>query len=221
VELRIMAHLSGDQALLDAFRADEDIHRRTAARVFEVAPDEVTSELRSRAKAINFGILYGMGSQRLARETGITDKEAKAFIEAYFAGFPAVKAFLDGCVELAEKNGYVTTLLNRRRNLPEMQSSDPRTRAMARNVAVNTPIQGTAADLIKVAMVRVQRRLRSEKLEAALLLQVHDELLFEAPDAEVEAVVALAREEMSGALKLEVPLKVDVGVGNDWLTAHP
>jgi len=220
VELRIMAHLSQDPALLEAFRSNEDIHRRTAALVFRVAPEEVTPELRSRAKAINFGILYGMGSQRLARETGISDKEARAFIDAYFEGLPAVKAFLDGCVELAEKNGYVTTLLNRRRNLPEIRSSEPRVKAGARNIAVNTPIQGTAADLIKVAMIKLHRRLEASDLRAGLLLQVHDELLFEAPPEEVDAVVKMAREEMEGALALDVPLRVDIGVGDDWLEAH-
>ena len=221
VELRIMAHLSRDEALLEAFRAGEDIHRRTAALVFEVKPEDVTPELRSRAKAINFGIMYGMGSNRLARETGISDKEARAFIQAYFEGLPAVKAFLDGCIETAEKNGFVTTLLNRRRNLPEIQSGDPRIRAQARNIAVNTPIQGTAADLVKVAMVRVHQRLKRTGMQSNLLLQVHDELVFEAPESEVEALRALVVEEMEGAFSLDLPLKVDVGVGENWLQAHP
>jgi DNA polymerase-1 len=220
VELRILAHLSQDAALVDAFRADEDIHRRTAALVFKIPPEEVSSELRSRAKAINFGILYGMGSQRLARETGIGEKEARAFIETYFERLPAVKAFLDGCIEMAEKNGFVTTLLNRRRNLPEIHSGDPRVKAQARNIAVNTPIQGTAADLIKVAMVDLHRRLATSGLEARMLLQVHDELLLEAPAHEVDRVVEVVREAMEGAFRLDVPLRVDVGVGASWLEAH-
>ena len=220
VELRVLAHMSHDTALIEAFRADEDIHRRTASLVFRMDLDQVTPELRSRAKAINFGILYGMGSQRLARETGISDQEAKDFIQAYFDGLPAVKAFLDRCVEQAEKNGFVTTLLHRRRNLPEILSTDPRTRAMARNIAVNTPIQGTAADLIKVAMVKLHRRLIETGVRAEMLLQVHDELLLEAPDSEVDDVVHMVREEMQNAFNLDVPLKVDVGVGENWLEAH-
>ncbi|MBN2490586.1 MAG: DNA polymerase I [Planctomycetes bacterium] len=220
VELRVLAHLSQDAALLEGFRAGEDIHRRTAALVFKVAPEDVTPALRSQAKAINFGILYGMGSQRLARETGIREPEARAFIDAYFERLPAVKAFLDGCVAQAEKDGFVTTLLRRRRNLPEIRSTDPRIKAQARNIAVNTPIQGTAADLIKVAMVNLHRRLQAAGLEAGILLQVHDELVLEAPDAEVEEVIALARREMEGAFRLEVPLRVDVGVGSNWLEAH-
>ncbi len=220
VELRILAHLSQDEALLDAFRRNADIHRETAARIFDIEPDAVDLEIRSRAKAINFGILYGMGPRRLARDTGITEAEAKAFIAAYFERFPAVKAFLDASLESARKNGYVTTLLHRRRQLPEIRSKDQRVRAQAENIAVNTPIQGTAADLIKVAMVALDRRIDADGLEAALLLQVHDELLFEAPADEVERLKAVVNEEMTGALSLDVPLVVDFGEGTDWRAAH-
>ena len=220
VELRILAHLSQDDALLSAFRRNADIHRETAARIFDIEPEAVDLEVRSRAKAINFGILYGMGPRRLARDTGLTEAEAKSFIAAYFERFPAVKAFLDESLARAQKNGYVTTLLNRRRQLPEIHSKDQRVRVQAENIAVNTPIQGTAADLIKVAMVKLDQRIRTSGFEASLLLQVHDELLFETPDENVDALRAMVEEEMTGALTLDVPLVVDFGVGADWRAAH-
>jgi DNA polymerase-1 len=216
IELRVMAHLSGDPALQDAFRRGADIHRDTAARVFHVQPGLVSDELRGRAKAINFGILYGMGAQRLARETGMTEAEAARFIDAYFASYPRVKAFLDETLARARETGVVTTLLGRRRPVPELRSENGRIRAQAENVAVNTPIQGSAADLMKVAMVRLHRRLHEEGLQAQLLLQVHDELLLETPGDELERAARVVREEMEGEIRLDVPLRVDLFQGPNW-----
>ena len=220
IELRLLAHLAGDPGLLAAFRAGEDVHRSTAAKVFGVAAADVTSEMRGRAKAINFGIIYGMGPQRLAAETGVSLVEAERFIEAYFGVYPRVKAFEESVVEQARATGAVTTMMGRRRSLPDITSDDPRLRSAAERVAVNTPIQGTAADLIKLAMIRIHRRLAAEKYRARLLLQVHDELDFEAPPDEVERLTAMVKAEMSGALEVSVPIVVDVGVGANWAEAH-
>jgi DNA polymerase-1 len=220
VELRILAHLSGDESLLDAFRRDLDVHRATAARIFDVPLEEVTSELRGRAKAINFGIVYGMGAQRLARDTGLSVADARAFIDGYFAKYPRIKGYLDGQVELARKHGYVQTVLGRRRPLGDIHSTQRQLRANAERMATNTPIQGSAADIIKVAMVRIDRRLTKERLRSRMLLQVHDELLFESPPDEVDHLEALVKEEMTGAFPMTVPLKVDVGRGRSWFEAH-
>lgn len=220
VELRILAHLSGDETLVAAFREGLDVHRATAARIFDVPLADVTSELRGRAKAINFGIVYGMGAQRLARETGLSLADARAFIDAYFAKYPRIQAYLQAQVEHAREHGDVATALGRRRPLPEIHATQRAVRANAERMAVNTPIQGTAADVIKVAMVRIDRRLARERLRARMLLQVHDELLFEAPDDELDRLEALVREEMSQAFPLSVPLQVDIGRGRSWLEAH-
>ena len=220
IELRVVAHLSGDPALCRAFEEDADVHAATAALVFGVAEDEVTPDMRARAKAINFGILYGMGPQRLARDLGISFSEARDFIDGYFAALPGVRAWLDRTLEEARRSGEVRTLLGRRRPIPELLSSDPRVRSGAENMAVNTPVQGSAADIIKLAMLRVDRALEEEGLRARMILQVHDELLFDAPEEEREAVCALARREMEGVTELRVPLKVDLGWGPDWASAH-
>jgi DNA polymerase-1 len=220
VELRLMAHLSGDEALIEAFRAGDDIHRRTAALVFDVAEDEVDSQMRGSAKSINFGILYGMGAPRLANQIGVSMKEAAAFIAQYFETFPLVKAWLDDARETARETGVVHTLSGRRRKLDGIETADQRTMAALMNIAVNTPIQGTAADLIKVAMVRLHQALADSDLEARMILQVHDELVLEVPEAEVEAATALAVEHMAGAMDLDVPLVVDTGTGRTWLEAH-
>jgi DNA polymerase-1 len=221
VELRLLAHLADDPGLLAAFRAGEDIHRSTAARVFGVEPAAVTPEMRGRAKAVNFGVLYGMGAQRLSQETEVSLAEAEAFIEAYFSAFPNVRAFTEGIVAEARRRGYVETLFGRRRHVGrELDDRDGRIRGQAERAAVNTPIQGTAADLIKVAMVRIDRRLSDEGFRARMLLQVHDELVFEAPPDEVERLSEMVRVEMSGVADLKVPLVVDVGVGASWAEAH-
>ncbi len=220
IELRILAHLSGDQDLLGAFRAGADIHRATAARVFGVPIERVDPAMRARAKVVNFGVLYGMGAQRLAREQGIPVAEATRFIAEYFAKLPGVKAFIDRCVTEARGRGYAETLLGRRRYLPDLASTRPQLRAAAERMAVNTPVQGSAADLMKLAMVRVHARLAAEAPRARLLLQVHDELVLEVPAESLAAVRAAVVEEMASVLELLVPLKVDTGAGRDWYEAH-
>jgi DNA polymerase-1 len=220
IELRILAHLSGDATLMDAFRKGEDIHARTAAEVFGVDPRDVTSEMRTSAKAINFGIIYGMGAFRLARELGIPQKQAQSYIESYFGRLPGVKRFLSETLEAARKEGEVRTLLGRRRFLPDLRSQNRNLRAAAERIAVNTPIQGSAADLIKVAMVRIQRALEEEGFRARMILQVHDELVFEAPEEEVERLGALVRQTMEHVADLAVPLRVDLSTGANWAEAH-
>jgi DNA polymerase I len=220
IELRLLAHLSGDQDLIEAFRAGADIHRATAARVFGVRPEQVDPAMRARAKVVNFGVLYGMGAQRLAREQGISVKEATRFIAEYFEKLPGVKAFIDRCVAEARRRGYAETLLGRRRYLPDLASARPQLRAAAERMAVNTPVQGSAADLMKLAMVRVHARLAREHPRARLLLQVHDELVLEVSAASLEAVTAIVAAEMSSVLELLVPLRVDTGAGRDWYEAH-
>ncbi len=220
IELRLLAHLANDSGLLAAFRAGEDIHRATAAKVMGVPLDQVTSEMRSRAKAINFGIVYGMGAQSLAQQIKVTPAQAQEFIESYFRIYPNVRAYEEKVVEEARRTGSVTTLMGRRRPLPTINDDDPRIKSAAERVAVNTPIQGTAADLIKLAMIRIDRRLADEKYRARMLLQVHDELVFEVPPDEVEKLTEMVRHEMAGALEVSVPIIVDVGVGANWAEAH-
>ncbi len=220
VELRVLAHLSRDEGLLSAFADGDDVHVRTAASMFGVAPDAVTPDQRGQAKTINFGVIYGMGPVRLSREFGVTMAEARSFIDDYFVTYPGVRAWLDGCLETARKTLEVSTLFGRRRPLPEIDSGDPRVRAAAENMAVNTPIQGTAADIIKRAMLAVAGELKSKMLHSRMIMQVHDELVFDAHPDEVEQLTSLVRDCMSGAADLSVPLVVDVGVGDNWLEAH-
>jgi len=221
IELRVLAHLSGDETLRKAFREGKDIHTETAARVFAINEEMVSSELRGRAKAINFGIIYGMGPQRLSRQTGISLNEAKEFIKAYFETYPGVQAFQEEQKRMGREEGYVQTLLGRKRNIKDdILSNNRGVQVNAENVAINTPIQGTAADLIKVAMIRIDKRLRREGLLAKMIIQVHDELVLEVPEAELAAVRRLVREEMEGALELKVPIVVDIGEGRNWLEAH-
>ena len=187
IELRLLAHISGDEAMCEAFRSGADIHRSTAARIYGLPPEQVTPALRSSAKAVNFGIVYGIGAFSLSKDIGVSVKEADAFIKNYFANFPGVKKYLDETVEQGRENGYVTTLYGRRRTLPELASSNFNVRSLGERMAMNTPIQGTAADIIKLAMVRVYRRLKAEGLRARLILQVHDELIVECPAEEKRA----------------------------------
>ena len=220
VELRILAHLSKDKTLIDTFKKDEDVHRRTAALIFGIEDQNVDKNLRSRAKAINFGVIYGMGPQRLARETGISMNEAKDFIAAYFDKYSSVKEYLESQVEYAQKHGYVRTILGRRRLIPDIDSSNPRLAANAERIATNTPIQGSAADLIKVAMVHIDHELKKKKLKTRMLLQVHDELVFEAPESELKTASEIIESGMKNAIPLDVPIKVDLGVGANWAEAH-
>ncbi|MGH9364344.1 MAG: DNA polymerase, partial [Thermoanaerobaculia bacterium] len=219
IELRILAHISGDAALIEAFERGQDIHRATAAKVFGIAPDLVSDEMRTAAKRINFGLLYGMGAYSLARDLGVPTSEAKTFIEAYFAQFPSVRGCLDSVLSQARASKEVTTVFGRVRPIPDIAASNPNVRANAERMALNAPFQGTAADIIKIAMVRLDRALAEEGLDARLVLQVHDELVLEAPDAEVSRLSSLVRVCMEGAGELRVRLAVDVGSGPDWLSA--
>jgi DNA polymerase-1 len=220
IELRILAHLSGDEGLQAAFRAGEDVHRTTAARVMGVSPEQVTPEMRARAKVVNFGIVYGMGARGLAQSLEIEVDEARRFIADYFKSYPLVKRFIDDTIERARRERVVGTLLGRMRRLPDIESANPSARAFSERVAVNTPVQGTAADIIKLAMLKIARELDRRGLQARMILQVHDELLFDVPEPELETMRALVRECMEGAIALDVPLKVDMGVGPNWLEAH-
>lgn len=220
VELRILAHLSQDPILMEAFHRDGDIHLRTAAEIFGVAPEEVTPQMRREAKVINFGIIYGMSAFGLSRELDVEPKVARAYIEGYFQRYKGVRDFIDGVLEKAKENGYVETLMNRKRYLPEITSSNAAARKFAERTAINTPIQGTAADLIKKAMIRIQDRIDAQGLASKMLIQVHDELLFEVPEREREVMAALVREEMESVERLTVPLRVDTGWGKNWAEAH-
>jgi DNA polymerase I len=220
VELRILAHYSGDESLVEAFASGEDIHRRTAAEVAGIAPEAVSDEQRARAKAVNFGIIYGLSAFGLATQLGIPSAEAQATIGAYFARYGGVRRFLDETVRQARVDGYVRTLLGRRRYLPDLASRNRVLRNAAERMAVNTVIQGTAADLMKKAMVDVAAALRAEGLAARMILQVHDELVFDAPVRELERLVILVRERMEQVHSLRVPLVVGIGVGETWREAH-
>jgi DNA polymerase-1 len=220
IELRLMAHMSGDESLIESFRAGEDIHARTAALVNGVDIDGVTGEMRRAAKAINFGILYGMGARALGQSIGVGQKEAKAFIDAYFEQLPKVRAWIDETVERATADREVRTMFGRRRRLPELASKDPRQRSFGERIAVNTPIQGSAADLIKKAMIDLDARIEREGLPARLLLQVHDELVLEVRDDARDAVRDVVVEEMEGVADLAVPLSVDAHFGATWAEAH-
>jgi DNA polymerase-1 len=216
IELRVLAHLSEDPAFVEAFRADRDIHRETAARIFGVEPDAVNAGMRDQAKTINFATIYGQGPVALAAQLGISRAQAHAFIESYFERFAGVRRYLDEMKEQARERGYVETLLGRRRYIPEIRSRNPGVRGFGERLATNSPIQGTAADLIKIAMIQLHDRLAAGDTGARMLLQVHDELLLEVPEGAVDETRAIVREEMEGAIELDVPLKVDVGVGRSW-----
>jgi len=206
--------------MIAAFIAGLDVHTVTAAKIFGVAESAVTPQLRSRAKAVNFGIIYGMGPQRLAATTGVSLAEAKAFIQRYFEVYPAIKTYTQSLIAAARATGYCVTMLGRRRPIPEIGDKNQANRARGENIAVNAPIQGSAADLIKVAMIRIDRALIQQRLKTRMLLQVHDELVFSAPHSEVAHVIAMVREHMEHALVTKVPLKVDIHTGPDWLAAH-
>ena len=220
IELRVLAHLSEDETLISAFASNEDIHSRTASDVFGVFPQMVNADMRRQAKVINFGILYGMSAFGLAKELGVSMKTAQEYIDGYFNRYKKVRIYLDGILEGAHRDGYVCTLLNRRRYLPELKSKIPSVRQFAERMAVNTPIQGTAADLIKVAMVNIVNLFLKKKMAARLIMQVHDELVVEAPAGEKEDVMQLVREEMEEVIELKVPLKVEIASGKNWDEAH-
>ncbi|HWJ42704.1 MAG TPA: DNA polymerase, partial [Solirubrobacterales bacterium] len=219
VELRVLAHVADEGVLKEVFREGEDVHAATAAEVFEIERDEVDVGQRSKAKMVNFGIVYGLTGFGLADRLNIPRKEGEEFVSRYLERFPAVRAFREEVIERAQEEGFVTTLMGRRRAIPELRSGNPNTRRLGERLAVNTVIQGTAADIIKVAMVSCQRALRETGGETRLVLQIHDELLFEGPPGEMEAAAELVRREMCAAYPLDPPLEVDVGIGQDWLDA--
>ncbi|MCH2185924.1 DNA polymerase, partial [Myxococcota bacterium] len=220
VELRILAHYSGDESLIDAFQKREDIHTRTAAEVWGAEVDQVTGDQRARAKAVNFGIIYGSSAFGLANQLGIATADAQQTIDAYFERYQGVRRFIDETIASSLEKGYACTLLGRRRYLPDLKSRNRSLRQAAERVAVNTVIQGTAADLIKRAMVGVRAALHREKLSANMILQVHDELVFEVTDQEMAPISKLLKLEMETAMELRVPLVVDLGHGDNWREAH-
>jgi DNA polymerase-1 len=220
IELRVLAHLSGDQVFCHAFANDEDIHTRTAAEVFGLFPEMVTTEMRRQAKTINFGIIYGQGAFSLAKQLGIARKTAEDFIAAYKERHSGAVGFLDSCIRQAEETRYVTTILGRRLPIPDIHSSNGNVRAFAQRNAINYPIQGSAADIIKSAMIRVDARMRAEGLKSRLTMQVHDELVFEIPENELLPMELLVEEEMFRAAEMKVPLRVDISYGKNWCEAH-
>jgi DNA polymerase I len=220
IELRVLAHLSQDRVFCEAFARDEDIHTRTAAEVFDIFPEMVTPEMRRQAKTVNFGVIYGQGAFSLARQLGVVPKVAREFIDNYFARHSGARAFLEGCVLEAEKMGYVTTILGRRLPIPDIGSANGNVRAFAQRNAVNYPIQGSAADIIKQAMVNVFNRIRREGLKSRLIMQVHDELVFEVPEGELLTMEQVVKHEMEHAVQLRVPLRVDMNWGSNWSEAH-
>ena len=217
IELRVLAHLCGDEKLIQAFKEGADIHRYTASLIFNVPIEEVADSMRSSAKTVNFGVLYGMGAFSLAKSLDISNEAAKDFIKAYFERYPRVKKYLDETMESARKDGYVSTFFKRRRYIPEILSRDPRMRSFAERTAINAPIQGTASDIIKIAMIRIDEKIRKMGLKSVMILQVHDELLFEAPKAETAKLVEMVKKQMAGAVSFKVPMDVSVKIGPNWL----
>jgi DNA polymerase-1 len=219
IELRLLAHMSGDELLVEAFRNGEDIHTRTAAEVMDVPPMMVTAEARRDAKAVNFGIVYGISAFGLATQLGISRTEAEKYIKNYFARYAGVRRFIDDTIAEVRRTGVTRTLFGRERPIPEINGRNPSARGFAERTAVNSPLQGTAADLIKLAMVRIDAAFSAGGYQAAMLLQVHDELVFECPPEELEAVSPLVKREMEGVYPLKVPLVVDIGTGDNWRDA--
>jgi DNA polymerase-1 len=220
IELRVLAHMSGDPALIKTFQDNEDVHTRTASEIFGLTTDEITPEMRRKAKAVNFGLIYGISAFGLAQDIGVSNTEAKRYIDNYFARYPKVREFIDRTIQEAKTKGYVSTLFGRRRFIPELASSSVAVRNFGERMAINTPIQGTAADLIKLAMINIQKRLAREHLGSKMILQVHDELVFEVPDREIDKLKVLVKDEMEGVLTLSIPIRVDMGVGKNWDEAH-
>jgi DNA polymerase-1 len=224
IEPRILAHLSQDQRLIDVFEKGEDIHMATAMEIFGLPSNQITRDMRRVAKTVVFGIVYGISPFGLSQNIGVSQAEAKKYIETFFERFAAVRALMDRNIAEGKTKGYTTTILGRRRPIPELQSGDPVQRGFGERMAVNSPIQGSAADLIKVAMINVNQRLHDELPHTKMILQVHDELIFEVPEKELEEAKRLVKSEMEATgkkLGLSVPLKVDLGVGKNWRVAHP
>ena len=219
IELRVLAHIADDENMIEAFNENMDIHTITASQVFGMPVDYVTPLMRSRAKAVNFGIVYGIGAFSLAKDIGVSRAEADSYIKGYLARFSGVERYMDKVIEQAKRDGYVTTLFNRRRYLPELTASNAMLRKFGERVARNMPIQGTAADIIKIAMIKVSERLKAENLRAKLIMQVHDELIVEAPEDEAQTVMRIVGEEMENACIMKVRLTADVHCGRSWYEA--
>jgi len=218
--LRIIAALSGDEGMLSAFQNNEDIHSATASKVFNVPLEEVTREQRGNAKTVNFGIIYGVSAFGLSQQTNLNRSEAKELIETYYATYPKLRSYMQDQVDFARDNGYVSTVLGRRRYLKDINSQNAIVRGAAERNAVNAPIQGSAADIIKLAMIAIQNRLENENWKSKMLLQVHDELVFDVPKEEINTLQEMVKKEMENAFEINVPLIVDIGIGNNWLEAH-
>jgi DNA polymerase-1 len=216
IELRVLADISEDEHLINAFKNKEDIHRMTAAKIFDVSEDKVTKNMRSSAKAVNFGIVYGISDFGLSKDLNISKKEAQKYIDSYFEKYPKIKDYMDNIIKFAKENEYVSTKWNRRRYIPEINSRNFMVRSGANRIAMNTPIQGTAADIIKIAMISVYKRLKLEGLKSRLILQVHDELIIDALKDEKEKVLVILKEEMENAATLKVPLVADINEGESW-----
>jgi len=219
IELRVLAHVANDATMIQAFLNNDDIHRSTAAKVFHMPEQMVTPIMRSRAKAVNFGIVYGIGAFSLAKDIGVTRKEAETYINDYLANYAGIDEYMKRVVALAKENGYAETMFGRRRYLPELTSSNFNMRGFGERVARNMPIQGAAADIIKIAMIRVENRLEKENMKARLILQVHDELIVEAPEDEAQSVAKLLTEEMQNAVQLSVPMLAEAKIGKTWYDA--
>jgi DNA polymerase-1 len=220
VELRIIAALSKDEPMMEAFKQGQDIHAATAAKVFGVKLEEVDRDMRSKAKAVNFGLMYGQSAFGLADNLGISRTEAKDIIEEYFKQFPTIRGYMDSNIQFAKQNGYVETIMGRRRYLSDINSNNQTVRGYAERNAINAPIQGSAADIIKMAMINVHSEMHKRKMKSKLLLQVHDELVFDAHKDELDELKDLVSEKMVNAVNLEVPMVVDMGTGQNWLEAH-
>ena len=220
IELRIIAALSEDEGMLEAFQNNEDIHRSTAAKIFNISPEKVTRQQRNTAKTVNFGIIYGVSAFGLSQQTDLSRTESKKLIDNYYVNYPKLKEYIAAQKELAKEKGYITTILGRRRYLSGINSSNSVVRGFAERNAINAPIQGSAADIIKIAMISIHKKLKEEKWSSKMLLQVHDELVFDAYKKELNDLKTMVKEKMENAFQLKVPLIVDIGVGENWLKAH-
>ena len=220
IELRVLAHISGDENMCEAFNNGEDIHKQAASRVFGIPMDKVTKEQRSNAKAVNFGIVYGISEYGLGMQLGIPQKKAKMYIEQYLEKYEGIKTYMESISEKAKEKGYVETLYHRRRYVPELQSNNFMVRNFGKRVAMNTPIQGTAADIMKIAMIKVMNEIKEKNMKSKIVLQVHDEIMIEAPKEEANQVKEILKRNMENVIKLKVPLVVDVTQATDWYDAH-
>ena len=220
IELRLMAHMSDDEDMIQAFQNNEDIHTATAAKIYNISIQDVTREMRGRAKTANFGIIYGISSFGLSQRLGISRTDAKELIDGYFSSYPGVKKYMDKSISMAREKGYVETLMGRRRVLSDINSNNAVVRGMAERNAINAPIQGSAADVIKLAMVRIHQKIKAGKFKTKMVLQVHDELVFDIYKPELEEIKKIVINEMENVISLKVPLNVDYGLGNNWLEAH-